>query len=223
MIRLAFPPRRVQPRLEAGNDRITFIPRGIDRVLGDPDTEIAISPKSSEVLICLDLYDKHFDGYRVIIHSPEEPERATKIVILSALGARERRKIADGIASATGLPVRFVIRRRATDESVTESPWNPPTRASGRARVAAILAVALTPFATGAVAGYLDLQKTAFVIAALAWLVQTLAIVCYSRISLKRSGSPRSFGSTLASAFPTIFTFGAWYGLAHVIARLIWS
>jgi len=223
MIRLAFPPHRVQPRLEARHDRITFIPRGIDRVLGDPDAEIAISPKSSEVLICLDIYDKHFDGYRVIVHSPEEPEQATKIMILSALDARKRRKIADGIAAATGLPVRFVIRRRATGESVTESPWNPPDRAADRARVAQILAIGLTPFATGAVAGYLDLQKTAFIIAALAWLVQSLAIVCYSRIFLKRSGSSKSFRSTFASALPTVFTFGAWYGLAYVIARLIGS
>jgi hypothetical protein len=222
MIRLAFPPRRAQARLEARGDRITFVPRGMERVMGDPATEVAITSKSSAVLICLDRYDKLFDGYRVIVHSPEEPERPMKVMFMTTLDTRKRRKISDGITAATSLPVRFVIRRRATDESVTESPWNPPDRA-GRARVAASLAIAITPIATGVIAGRFDLRGTGVIAAALVWLAQTLAIVCYSMISLKRSRSSNSLGSTLASTLPTIFIFGAWYGLAYVMARLLWS
>jgi len=114
--RMVFPPRRVQARLEVGRDGVIFVPSATKRCFfGESVAQADITPQSIELLLCHSYLLTIPDGYRVIVRDANEQEREIRVGFLTTLDTDICRKIAEGMTTATGLPVRLVIRRRLAD------------------------------------------------------------------------------------------------------------
>ena len=124
---LGFQPPSGQPELQFSHDMVRFIPGRGERLFGDQPTDAVITPESREILLCHSFLEEFSDGYRVIVRSRDETEREVRLRYFTSLDAQQWRRLVDGIAGATALPVRLVIRRRLADGSVQETPWTPLT------------------------------------------------------------------------------------------------
>jgi hypothetical protein len=150
MVRLAFPPLRALSKLVIQHDRVSFVPRGIDLRMGDPVVEVAVTSQSTEILLCRRFLENLPDGYSLVVRGNHEPEREIRIKFLRMPDPESCRRIAEGIASATGLPFRLVTRRRSMDGTERETEWIPP-----KGTASAAIALAALPFAGGIVVGLL--------------------------------------------------------------------
>jgi hypothetical protein len=75
LLRLAFPPRSAMARLQISHEGISFVPGPrVRRYFAQPVIEAAITPQSTEILLCQ--YGLP-NGYRVIIRSADKTERKT--------------------------------------------------------------------------------------------------------------------------------------------------
>lgn len=217
-LRLAFPPRSAQGRLQARRDSVSFIPGRVERrFLGEPVIEAAVTPQSKEILLCHSFFQELPDGYRVIIRAVDETEREVRVkfLALSTIDAQQCQEIAEGMSAATGLPVRFVIRRQLTDGTLQETPWIPAPRKAISASGFARLTVVAAPYLGGIAVGYI-LPRPAIIVAVggALWLGQMLAIL------LAAGRATRTKYSTLYW-LTTIFTFGATYGFVVVAVAYI--
>jgi hypothetical protein len=215
--RMAFPPRRVQARLEVGRDGVVFVPSVTKRrFFGESVAQADITPQSIELLLCHSYLLTIPDGYRVIVRDASEQEREIRVRFLTTLNADICRKIAEGITSATGLPVRLVIRRRLADGTDQETPWAPTAAKEIVARGFAMIAIASVPYIGGFAVGYfLPGPATIAAIGVALWLGQTLAVY----------GCARWYGAktknTKLYAITTVFTFAAAYGIAGVAGSIL--
>ena len=208
LVRLAFPPLRALSKLVIQHESVSFVPRGVDRRMGDQVLEAAVTSQSTEILLCRRFLESLADGYSLVVRGSHEPEREIRIKFLRTPDAGSCRRIAEGITSTTGLPVRLVTRRRSTDGTEQETEWIPP-----KGTASAAIAVAAVPFAGGIVVGLLRLHPEMIAAVGLAlWLGQILVGIAYSPRSRTQTERSALALSTVASIFP----FGAAYGLAVV-------
>jgi hypothetical protein len=208
---LAFPPKRMQARLQIRHDSVSFVPGTMARrIFSEPVIEAAVTPQSSEILLCHDFFQELSDGYKVIVRSVDGREGAVSVRFLRLPDVEECREISEGITATTGLPVRLVIRRRLVDGNVQEMPWIPKPR-SARSYVAVL--VMLTPFVGGIAVGCFMPSPSVIVGAGLLlWIGEMLLI----RVCGNQSGTQTKFPTLYALS--TIFTFGASYAFAYVVA-----
>lgn len=216
MLRLAFPPRRTQARLEIRHDSIRFVPRRIDQRIGGASvTEAAVTPQSAEILLCHKLLEGIPEGFSLVIRGNHEHEREVQMKFGHFLDQQDRQKLTEGITTATGLPVRLVTRRRSMDGAVQETEWLPTTGTPSKAFVAIGLGAA--PFIGGIVVGWLRLRpEIILAIGAALWLGQMLVVIAYARRS--PTGTKASI---LTLSLSSIFPFGAAYGLAIVVTPYV--
>ena len=207
---MAFPSQGAQARLQIGHDNVSFIPSRNDRhFFGEQVIETAVTPQSTEILVCHSYYEGLPNGYSLIVRAADEIEREVKVKFLT-LDAEDCRKIAEGTTAASGLPVRLVVRRRFIDGSVQETPWVPIAPKENTARGLAVITIGAVPCVGGIAIGLLLPRPAGVVAGGLAlWFGQTLAISAYARKY-----------PTLYS-LATVFTFAAAYGLAFVVAGYI--
>jgi len=216
LLRLAFPPRHTQARLEIRPGSISFVPRRIDqRWSGAAVTEAAVTPQSAEILLCHKLLERIPEGFSLVICGNHEPEREVRVKFGRSLDQQYCQKLTEGITSATGLPVRLVTRRRSMDGSVQETEWIPTT---GTAFVlSASIGLAALPFIGGIVVGWLRLRpEIILAIGAALWLAKILVL-----ITLARRYPSRTKPSILTLSLSSVFPFGAAYGLAVVITPYV--
>jgi hypothetical protein len=216
-LRLAFPPRGAQPRLQIRHDSVRFIPGRVERHLfAEPAIEAAITPQSREILLCHSFLEELPDGYRVIIRAADETEREVRARFLTLLDAQEYRKIVEGITGATALPVRLVIRRRLADGTVQETPLIPLAPKANIARGFAAVTIGAVPYIGGITIGYLLPRPAVIVAVGLAlWLGQMLAVSAFAHRHRTRNKYPTLYSLT------TLFTFGATYGFAVVVVAFM--
>lgn len=217
MLRLAFPPRRTQARLEIRHDRVSFVPRRIDQYLsGEQVTEAAITPQSSELLLCHGFLEDMHVGYGVIVRDLREREQEVRLTFFKQPDAQDCHAIAEDLTAATGLPVRLVIRR-STNGTVDETPWIPIAPKERRARGFALLTYAALPYAGGLTAGFLRLRLAIIVVVGLVlWIAQMLTVIAYARWQRMPNEPQLLFRSVVS-----LFTFGSAYGLAAIFGAFI--
>lgn len=209
-LRLAFPPRSAQAKLQIRRDGISFIPsRWVRHYFAEPVIEAPITPQSMEIL----LRQKGLpNGYAVIVRSVDKCEREVyQDASLTLQSAEEGQKISEGISAVTGLPVRLVHRQRLADGTVGETPWLPSGR-SADLRIAVMLATGALPFLGGIAAGYLVTSPALLLGIGLAlWFVWRLAASSFAQ-----ARSKGTFATTLY-AIANFFLFEVEYGFAVII------
>lgn len=210
MVRVIFPPRHALPKVQIDPHQIRFVPSRMQRYMnGLRSIEAAITPQSREIILAHCIFEKWFEGDRIVVRGENEPDREIGFFGFW-LNARDCRTLSEAITAAVGLPVRLVIRRRRMDGAIQESPWLPLERKANSAKTLATLAIGATPFIGGGVVGYfLPGPSITVAVGLVLWLGPILAISVYTR---KRP--------TL-TALSTVFTFGAAYGLAVVVVGYI--
>ncbi len=212
MLAMAFLPRLTEGRLEIRHDGVLFIPRGLDRFLsGEEVTQAAVSPQSTEILLCHSFLESMHVGYGVIVRGPHEREQEVRLKFLRQPDAHDCHGIANDLIKATGLPVRLVIRR-STSGIVHESPWTPIAPQERRVLAVALLTSAALPYIGGITVGILRLRVP--VIAAVGvvlWIGQIVGAYFFAR----RRSTSKEIPSALL-ILSTIFTFGMAYGLGVV-------
>lgn len=210
-LRFAFPPNSWLARLEFRQDGVRFVPRPVLRWIGEPTTDISLSPQPREILLCRGSQDRIPYGYRLLIRWPEGRDRVIKLETGSRLNARQSGILINGITTATGHPVHLVQRQFAADGSYREIPWT-PAKSSTHLGGIAKTALAATPFIGGIVIGLLRPGILTVVMVGIAlWLCQTLAVFSYARITHQRSKLATLYW------FTTLFTFAASYAAAFAI------
>jgi hypothetical protein len=215
---LAFPPQGLLQKLQFRKEGIRFIPDGLTRrLLGEPDIEIGIGPKSQEILVChgnaTGLPDGY--GYQIIVRAADGSEHAVKAGYLTLRNRPQVQRLSEGITAVTGLPVRIVNRRRLPDRTIMETPWA-LTPFTAKLRILASLASGIMPFLGGATVGCLQLQPAFIPLIGLAlWMVQSLGLFLLSASNAKRP----SFA--LPRLLTTLFTFAASFSLAVVMAAYL--
>jgi hypothetical protein len=216
----AFPPQSWLARLEFDHNCIRLVPKPLLRWIGEPSTEIPLSPRTSEILVCRGSLDNsslgwsgagNFPyGFRLLVRSLEGHDRELKVSTGDRLSVHQSKILADGITAATGLPVRLIQRKFATDGSYQVITWTPSNRFAQLGALA-ILAFSATPFVGGIVAGFLRVNPLIAVAVGVAlWLIQTLAVYLYAR--LLRQKFP------IVYWLSTVFTFSASYAVSIVCA-----
>jgi hypothetical protein len=174
-LRLAFPPRSAMAKLQISHDGVSFVPGSlVKRYFAQPVIEAAITPQSTEILLC-----QHGlpNGYHVIVRSADKTEQEIDAgASLTLHSVEEGQKISDGIAAVTGLPVRLVIRRRLADKTFDEKPWEPNVSRADL-RMGLVLATGALPLVGGITAGF-ALTRPAFIVGVglALWLVWRLAL-----------------------------------------------
>ena len=167
------------------------------RYFTQPVIEAAITPQSTEILLC-----QHGlpNGYRVIIRSADKTEREIDAgASLTLHSAEERQKISDGIAAVTGLPVRLVIRRRLADKTFSEKPGEPNVSRADL-HMGSVLATGALPLAGGIAAGFAFTRPAFIVGVGLAlWLVWRLAL-----FAIKRDKPRWSFATATHTVSPSL-------------------
>ena len=216
MLRLAFPPRRTQARLEIRHDSISFVPRRIDQRMGGASvTEAAVTAQSAEILFCHKLLEGIPEGFSFVIRGNHEHEREVPVKFGRFLDQQYCQKLTQGITSATGLPVRLVTRRWSMDGTAQETEWIPTIGKPSTAFVA--IGLGTVPFIGGIVVGSFRLRSEIIVaIGAALWLGKMLVMIAYAR-RYPTQTKPSMLTLSLSSIFP----FGAAYGLAVVITPYV--
>ncbi len=211
--RLAFPRRRNLSRLEVRRDRVIFVPRSFDRRMGASITEVAVPPQATEILLARNSLEGIPSAYSLAIRSASEPEREVRLKFLRVPDAQYCQTIAEGITSATGLPVRLVTRRRSMDGTLHEAEWAP----SSRDNEIVALAIGAAPFAAGIAVALLRLRSQLIVgVGAACWLGLILVAILASR--RRRPSEP---SRTALSILSSLFIFGAMYSFSVVVTETL--
>lgn len=212
--RLAFPRAQSCARLEIQHERILFRPGSVLRLIGEQNREMRIEAEATEILLCRSYSQGLFQGTRIIVRGPISIEREIKIDDLVTLSARQFRRLADGIASATGLPVRGVLRRYPVNGTFEETPWAPTQHAAWQSLLGVVLAT--LPYSGGLIIGPLSPSLSVMILTGLAlWLLFTFAA---SQIA-RRDHSKNELSK--ANLLVTVFTFTGGYALSIVITLFI--
>jgi hypothetical protein len=214
LLRLAFPPQGLLARLQFCPNSVSFIPAPVaTRLFAESISKAAITPQSEEILLChgaLGEWPGGF-GYRVIIRGTGESDHWVKAGYLALHNAHECQRIAEGIASATGLPVRIIKRQRLANGTIQEMPWMPMSTKTIWRVVAALSAGAL-PLFSGIIVGFLMPPPGTIVCIGLAlWLCEMLVIFACAH------KGQRLTGLLVLYSLTTLFSFGAIYGALVVI------
>jgi len=205
-LRLAFPPRSALARLQASHDRISFIPgRWVGRFFAQPAIEATITDQAREVL----LRQKGLpNGYAVVVCSAEGHEKEVYAgASLTLHSTEEIRMISEGIASATGLPVRAVRRCLLADGTVQECPWTEPSQ-WGTVRLAFALMYAALPFVTGAVVGCFFPATTTVLAVGLALLIVLISVPFFKKHTAAENAT---------RVVTTLLISGSTYAAAYVL------
>ena len=216
---ILFPPLGTLARFEFTRDRVRFIPNLIARSIGEQSEETLMSAQSAEILICHRFVPQKVNGYRVIVRAADGAERElashsphTQV----DLNASEIDSMAEAITSATGLPVRVVIRRKSPTGAVEETPWTPLFSAKGKSLRTAALATVALPYVGGILIGSLSLNPAIVIAVGFAlWLCMVLAIYLASRTD----PGPKRF--PLLQALTTLVTFSAAYAVCFVVTAYL--
>jgi hypothetical protein len=214
-VKMAYPSPRFLSKLEARRGSIRFVPTWfVNRIVGEPILEVAITPKAKEIVLSRDWRDKLSTTWSVSILSIGEPERSFKTTRLNVTTAQEGHRIVEGIGAATGLPVRMVTRQQTANGTVEEAAWAPP--ASQGKLFGVGLAIMAMPYIGGAVAGYVFPRPSSILAIGFAlWLFDLLAISAFARRSRPRT---QNLGAHLLARF---FMFWTGYGIAFVLVAYV--
>lgn len=205
-LRVALPPRSAMARLRVGREGISFVPgRWVRRYLAQPLVEAVIPHQATDIL----LRQKGLpNGYAVVVRSADGPIGEVYAgASLTMHSAKEIRILSNGIAKATGLPVRAVRLCRLVDGTAKECAWIEPAR-DGLIRSALTLAYAFFPFVTGVVVAYFFPAITMVLVIGLG-LVTIQSFVLYSKGA---SGT-----QTALRVAKTLVISGSGYALAFVL------
>ena len=178
---------------------------------------MSIPADASEIVFCrklLEGLDGIYapDGYRIIMQTAGKAVGELETGFSAHVDATQLQKIADGLTTATGLPVRFIQRLQST-EGVKESPWVPPARKTNL-KLSAMLMLGFLPFIGGGIVGYFVTQPALIVALGLAlWICELFAISAYGKHKWTRR--------TALRGLTTIFTFGASYAAAAVFTLTV--
>jgi hypothetical protein len=209
---LAFPSRASLSKLEVRRSGIRFLPNRLQRLIGEKPIGGSIPSQAKEILLCQSFFQELHDGRRLIICGPGTAEHEISANPLCSLGVLTLQKLAGDISAVTGLPVRFVRRRRMENGTVQEEPWMLQSTGAGWHGIAALV-VAILPYAGGFAVGKLMPNPAVIVLAGLAlWFVLMLAA-----FALARTGPVKKKFPTLYS-LTTLVSFAAGYALSVVLA-----
>lgn len=211
-LRLAFPPLATRPRLVVSQSSIRYIPGKSEQLGGESIAEAPITPRSSEISLTWNLLSGLSDGHRLIVSAAGKVEHEIKIDFFTHINAAQARQIADGITTATGLPVRLIQRLQSPEGSVKEIPWASSARKADLKFSATILG--FLPFIGGGIVGYFVTRPALMVIFGLAlWVCELLALSAYGKHKWNRQ--------TALRGLTTIFTFGASYAATAVVVSIL--
>jgi hypothetical protein len=149
---LAFTFHSAQPKLQIRRGTIRFVPSKLAELrLSEVPVQADIGPLSREILLCHSFIEELPDGYSLIVRADDGTERQVKLGRSLALDANGWRLLVDGIADATSLPVRLVLRRQLANGSTQEMQWVPTEGKRIHFGVRALLAIcfALLPYFGG--------------------------------------------------------------------------
>lgn len=197
--------------LEFLHDHVRVIPNWFLRVSGQPSEEAAITPKSAEILLCHRFWQERPNGWRVIVRAADGDECELGGALLIYLSALDVNIMTEAIASATGLPVRAVIRRQLLSGAVEEEPWTPPIRMERALRLVAITTTGF-PIVGGIIMGLLLPHSHPVVVIAVGlalWLCLMIALFALKLI--ERNKFP------MLSALTTLVTSSAIYAVCFVV------
>jgi hypothetical protein len=212
---ILFPPRSSLARFEFTHDRVRYIPNSAARIIGEPSEEAAISPQTAEVLVCHRYLQERPNGWRVVLRAANGAEGELGRNGLLDLRAADVNTLAEAITSATGLPVRVVIRRTPLHGAVEETPWTPLITKSN-ALMGFGLAFAGLPFVGGITLGWLSPRPAIVVAVGMAlWLCRMLALYILARTDPSRKKFPTLYSLT------SLFTFSAVYGACFVVTAYL--
>lgn len=209
---LAFPPRGLLASLHFTDHKISFIPDPMTRRLfGEQDSEAAITPRTTEILLCrtvpIELGGGY--GYKVIVRETDGSEHGVKAGWLTFHSVRENQKISEGISAATGLSVRNIIRLRLANGTVLETPWE-PSSANAILRTASAFFIAALPICGGISVGFIMPPPAAILAVGMAlWVFGSLLTLTRT----KRNAG----GSFMLNSLLNLFLFGATYGALVLI------
>jgi hypothetical protein len=216
-LRLAYPPWKSLQKLSVQGGRIRYIPGGLERFSGEPSHEASIPADTSEIVFCpklLEGLDGIYapDGYRIIMQAAGKTVDELETGFPAHIDAAQLQKVADGITTATGLPVRFMQCLQSSG-GVKKIPWVPVARKT-TLKLSAGLMLGFLPFIGGGIVGYFFTQPTLIVLSGLAlWLCELFLISLFGKHKWTRS--------TAIRALTTIFTFGASYGATAVFVLTV--
>jgi hypothetical protein len=216
-LRLGFPPNKVLPKLQVQRDAVGFVPgRLARRLYAEPTVEAPLTDKSKEILVCHSFLEEFPNGYQVIVRAKDGSESEVRVERLTLSGAEQCTQLSDGIALATGLPVRLITRRRLANGTIQEGPWAPKSPNENSAKAVAAIAIGATPYVGGLIIGLL-IPRPSVVVGTgfILWFGHVLV-----GLVLGKSSSPRSSYSTLYW-LATIFTFGAAYAFTYALVAVV--
>jgi hypothetical protein len=209
---ILFPPRSSLARFEFMHDRVRFIPNSAARFSGATSEETPISPQSVEVLICHRYLQEQANGWRVVVRAANGAEGELGRSGLLYLSASNVNTLAEAITSATGIPVRVIIRRTPLHGALEETPWMPPNTKTNTLMGFGLASVCL-PFVGGITMGWLSPRPAIVVVVGLAlWLCMMLALFVLARADPSRKKFPTLYSLT------TLVTFSATYAVCYLIA-----
>jgi hypothetical protein len=212
---ILFPPRSSLARFEFMHDRVRFIPNSSARFFGETSEETPISPQSVEVLVCHRYLQERPNGWRVVVRAANGAEGELGRSGLLYLSASNVNALAEAITSATGIPVRVIIRRKPLHGAVEETPWTPPNTKTNTL-MGFGLASACLPFVGGIIMGWLSPRPAIVVVVGLAlWLCMMLALLVLARTDPSRKKFPTLYSLT------TLVTFSATYAVCFVVTAYL--
>ena len=98
-------------RFEFARGGIRFIPNRVMRLIGEPATDVAITPQSAEIVLCHSFWQERPNGWRIIVRTASGSEHQLGSNACLYLNIADVKTLADAITPATGLPVRVVVLR----------------------------------------------------------------------------------------------------------------
>lgn len=217
VLRLAFQPKSWLARLEFRSDCIRLVPKPVLRWIGEPPAELAFESEAKEILLCEGSRDNSSLGFRVLLRGAGSPDLELRVPSANCLGPRQARILVEGIAAATGFPVRLIRHEDTTKGAVQEKPWI-PRKPSLKLGGLAILFFAAAPFGGGLAVAYLHLDMSVVVVTGIGLsMCQILALLIYAHFLRERRKPAAIY---LASTF---FTFAASYAAAFVFASYLFA
>jgi hypothetical protein len=218
---LAYPSKNRQDRIEFTREGVRHVPGATLRWMGEPASEVPITPDIHEVLICQgsqDSYDTYGSfflgtrppkfpwGFRILIRSKDGNTRELEISTGDRLDLRQATALSDGIVAAIGVPVRFVKRELSETGTASEIAWTPAARRVDLGGCILKLVFVTTPFVGGITLGIIRPNGLTLVaIGVCLWLLQTLAVLLYAKITKQWSRIAALLWLTTAVSFAGAF------------------
>ncbi len=198
-------------KLEFARNHIRVIPNRLLRMSGELSEEAAVSPESSEILLCHRSWQERPNGWRVIVRAVNGDEHELGGNLLIHLNARDVNRMIEEIAPVTCVPVRAVIRRQSLNGAIEEEPWMPPMRKERALGIVAMGTVGF-PFVGGIIMGLLSPHSHPFVVIAVGlalWICSMLGLSAVTWVDRKKF--------PMLHALTTLVTFSATYAVCFVV------